>query len=196
MKALILLLALIFLPTQAPVSAQTATKDGVKPVATDLERVKVGEPAPDFTLEDSEGKNVSLADYRGKKSVVLIFYRGHWWPYCVAQLGELQGLLNKQEREKSQVLAISIDGHEESKKLRQKLEAARNGGQTFPLLQDADHRVIDRYGLLNPDGKGWPHPTTYVIDKQGVVRWKLTETNYTVRPSNKQILHEVRKLKW
>jgi cytochrome oxidase Cu insertion factor (SCO1/SenC/PrrC family) len=78
MKALILLLALIFLPTQAPASAQTATKDGVKPVATDLERVKVGEPAPDFTLEDSEGKNVSLADYRGKKNVVLIFYRGHW----------------------------------------------------------------------------------------------------------------------
>ena len=111
------------------------------------------------------------------------------------QLGELQGLLNKQEREKSQVLAVSTDTHEESKKLRQKLQAAQNGAETFPLLQDTDHRVIDRYGLLNPDGKGWPHPTTYVIDRQGVVRWKFTETNYTVRPSNKQILQEVRKLK-
>ena len=78
MKALILLFALMILPIQATVSAQTAAKDGSKPLATDLERVKVGQPAPDFTLEDSEGKNVSLADYRGKKNVALIFYRGHW----------------------------------------------------------------------------------------------------------------------
>jgi len=78
MKALILLFALMILPIQATVSAQTTAKDGSKPLATDLERVKVGQPAPDFTLEDSEGKNVSLADYRGKKNVVLIFYRGHW----------------------------------------------------------------------------------------------------------------------
>jgi peroxiredoxin len=55
--------------------------------------------------------------------------------------------------------------------------------------------VIDRYGLLNPDGKGWPHPATYVIDREGVVRWKFVETNYTVRASNKQILQELRKLK-
>ena len=111
------------------------------------------------------------------------------------QLGELQSLLNKQDREKSQVLAVSIDSHEDSKKLREKLQAAQNGAQTIPLLQDTNHKVIDRYGLLNPDSKGWPHPTTYVIDSKGVVRWKFTETNYTVRPSNKQILQEVRKLK-
>ncbi len=111
------------------------------------------------------------------------------------QLGELQSLLNKQDSARSQILAVSIDSHEDSKKLRQKLQAANNGLETFPLLQDTNHKVIDRYGLLNPDGKGWPHPTTYVIDKEGVVRWKLTETNYTVRPTNKQILQEVRKLK-
>jgi peroxiredoxin len=111
------------------------------------------------------------------------------------QLGELQSLLNKEDSARSQILAVSIDSHEDSKKLRQKLQAANNGSQTFPLLQDTDHKVIDRYGLLNPDGKGWPHPTTYVIDTKGVVRWKFTETNYTIRPSNKQILQEVRKLK-
>lgn len=111
------------------------------------------------------------------------------------QLGELQSLLNKQDSARSQILAVSIDSHEDSKKLRQKLQAANNGLETFPLLQDTNHKVIDRYGLLNPDGKGWPHPTTYVIDKEGVVRWRLTETNYTVRPTNKQILQEVRKLK-
>ena len=78
MKSLLLAFALLFLVNQSPVSAQTGPKDGGKEAATDLDRIKVGQPAPDFTLQDSDGKNVTLADYRGKKSVVLVFYRGHW----------------------------------------------------------------------------------------------------------------------
>jgi cytochrome oxidase Cu insertion factor (SCO1/SenC/PrrC family) len=78
MNSLMLMFALLFLLVQTPVWAQPAPKDGNKQGATDLDRVKVGQPAPDFTLEDADGKNVSLADYRGKKNVVLVFYRGHW----------------------------------------------------------------------------------------------------------------------
>lgn len=103
--------------------------------------------------------------------------------------------MNEQERGKTQILAVSIDSHEVSRKLRRKLEAAQKSGESFPMLQDPDHKVIDRYGILNPDGKGWPHPATYMIDTQGVVRWKFIETDYTVRPSNKQILEQLRKLK-
>ena len=58
----------------------------------------------------------------------------------------------------------------------------------FTFLSDPGHRVIDRYGLLNPSGRGWPHPTTYVIDRQGIVRWKFTEVNYKIRPTNQMIL--------
>lgn len=103
--------------------------------------------------------------------------------------------MNKQQRDATQILAVSPDGHDDSKKLAQRLKNVSKDGVTFPLLADADHKVIDRYGLLNPDGKGWPHPTTYVIDKQGVVRWKFTEVDYTKRPTNKQVLAEIRKLK-
>jgi peroxiredoxin len=59
---------------------------------------------------------------------------------------------------------------------------------TFTFLSDPGHRVIDRYGLLNPSGKGWPHPTTLVIDKRGIVRWKFIEINYKIRPTNQMIL--------
>jgi peroxiredoxin len=52
--------------------------------------------------------------------------------------------------------------------------------------------VIDRYGLLNPQSKGWPHPATYVIDKQGVVRWKLVEVDYKVRPTKVAILEALK----
>lgn len=62
----------------APAWAQLGAKDGAGMAPTDLERVKVGQSAPDFTLTNMDGKPISLSDYRGKKSVVLVFYRGHW----------------------------------------------------------------------------------------------------------------------
>ena len=58
--------------------AQSGPKEPAPQPATDLNRVKVGQPAPDFTLEDSDGKAITLSDFRGKKSVVLVFYRGYW----------------------------------------------------------------------------------------------------------------------
>jgi len=48
---------------------------------------------------------------------------------------------------------------------------------------------------LNPTGKGWPHPSTYVIDPQGVVRWKFVETSPAKRPTNEQIFAELKKIK-
>ncbi len=65
---------------------------------------------------------------------------------------------------------------------------------TFTFLSDPGHRVIDRYGLLNPNGQGWPHPTVYVIDLKGVVRWKFTEVNYRIRPTNAMILEALDKV--
>lgn len=92
-------------------------------------------------------------------------------------------------------MAVSIDSHADSKKLRQRLKERAPGDYDFAFLEDKDHKVISRYGILNPDSRGWPHPATYVIDRQGIVRWKFTEIDYRKRPSNKQILTELRKLK-
>lgn len=61
----------------------------------------------------------------------------------------------------------------------------------YPLLSDPDHRVIDRYGLFNPNEskrRPVPHPTTIVIDMEGVVRWKFVEVNYKIRPELEDIL--------
>ena len=58
--------------------AQLGPKDGADLAPTDLNRVKVGQPAPDFTLEDVDGKAIALSSFQGKKSVVLVFYRGYW----------------------------------------------------------------------------------------------------------------------
>ena len=71
-------LLLVLSLSHSPALAQLGPKDGTDLSPTDLQRVKVGQPAPDFTLEDIDGKNISLSDFRGKKTVVLVFYRGYW----------------------------------------------------------------------------------------------------------------------
>jgi hypothetical protein len=52
--------------------------DGADLPPTDLDRVKPGDLAPDFTLEDQNGRPVTLSGFRGQRPVVLVFYRGHW----------------------------------------------------------------------------------------------------------------------
>lgn len=67
----------------------------------------------------------------------------------------------------------------------------------FPLLSDPDHAVIDRYGLFNPAdprGREITHPATFVIDQNGVVRWKMVEVNYRIRPTNEDILRALDRL--
>jgi alkyl hydroperoxide reductase subunit AhpC len=103
--------------------------------------------------------------------------------------------LTKQEKEKTQILAVSTDAREDSKKLGEMLRKRFDGEFDFPLLEDKGHKVIDRYGIFNPDGRGWPHPATYVIDTQGVVRWKFVEVDYVKRASNEQIRRELAKSK-
>jgi peroxiredoxin len=103
--------------------------------------------------------------------------------------------LTKQQKEKVQILAVSTDTREESRKFGEMLRKRFEGEFDFPLLEDKNHKVIDRYGVFNPDGRGWPHPSTFIIDSKGSVRWKFIEVDYTKRPSNEQIRKELTKIK-
>jgi peroxiredoxin len=89
-----------------------------------------------------------------------------------------------------------VDDAESIERMRQRV--AEEYGTTAPdyrFLSDPGHQVIDRYGLLNPDdSRGIPHPTTFVIDRDGVVRWKFVETDYRVRPTNQMILDALHEL--
>ena len=154
------------------------------------EPVSLGEQAPDFTLEDINGSTVTLSSARGKMPTVLVFFRGYWCPFCARQLAELRSLLKPNEQVR--LLAVSVDDHEKSKQLADKIAADGQGPVTYSLLSDPNHKVIDVYGLHDPayDGKrfdGIPHPAVYVIDKNGRVAWVKVESDYKVRPSNEDI---------
>ena len=89
---------------------------------------------------------------------------------------------------------MAVDSKEDLQKMVDRISKEDGRPPGFPFLSDPGHRVIDRYGLLNPAAaaRGLPHPATYVIDKQGVVRWKFVEVDYKVRPSNDQVIEALR----
>jgi peroxiredoxin len=76
LRALFFIVVLLLL--SAPVYSQFGPRDGTNLTPIDLQRIKVGDEAPDFTLENIDGRAISLSAFRAKKNVILVFYRGHW----------------------------------------------------------------------------------------------------------------------
>ena len=91
------------------------------------------------------------------------------------------------------ILAVSTDDRERQQLMIDRVAEESGSTLDFTLLSDPGHRVIDRYGVFNAEAapdREIPHPTTLVIDRAGVIRWKMTEVDYRVRPTNEDILRE------
>jgi peroxiredoxin len=189
-------LALLPLLLAGAVEAQQSTlgpADGRNLPAIDLERVKDGQIAPDFTLEKYGGGTLTLSQFRAQKNVVLVFYRGYWCPFCIQQLKDLRALLEPDLKGGTELLVVSIDGPQETRMAVSRV--AEDGREPdFTFLSDPASEVIGRYGILNPSGsrRGIPHPAVYVIDRSGVIRWSFVETDYKVRPDNASIQQALR----
>ncbi len=104
---------------------------------------------------------------------------------------QLKALLTEEQEASTQILALSVDAPEDLQRMVDKISADDNLVPRFPFLFDEGHRVIDRYGLFNdgdPRGRQITHPATFIIDREGLVRWKFVEVDYRVRPSNEDVL--------
>jgi peroxiredoxin len=112
---------------------------------------------------------------------------------------KLQDLLTEQERATTVILGVSPDNAADLERLGQKILEKAPGPLRTLLLSDPDLAVIQRYGLFNEASAGTkhpvPHPTTYVLDRTGVVRWKFTEVNYRVRPTNEMVREALRQVR-
>jgi len=92
---------------------------------------------------------------------------------------------------------VSVDDREGMEKMVKNISKKDKVAPDFVMLSDPDHAVIDRYGLFNEDSpkkRPFPHPATYVIDREGVVRYRFVEVNYKVRPTNEDILEVLKGL--
>ena len=120
--------------------------------------------------------------------------------WCNEQLGRLQESLNTGFPRNAQIIAVRTDSHKDSRKLIDGVKELYGMDIRFPLLEDAGHQVIARYGLLNmntspgPATRRYATPATYIIDKQGVVRWRMAEENWKLRPTSPVITAALRKV--
>ena len=106
--------------------------------------------------------------------------------------------MDEEQLATTELLALSSDDPEGLQLMTDRVAEDGYRSIDFPLLSDPGAAVINRYGLFNtedPRGRAIPHPTTYVIDMEGVVRWKMTEVDYSIRPENEDILRELRALR-
>jgi peroxiredoxin len=131
--------------------------------------VEIGDVAPDFELPDQHGTPVKLSSFRGQKNVVVVFYPLAFSPVCS---GELCGLRDSfpeaTSRDDVELLTVSVDSMFTHRAWAdaEKFE--------FSLLADfwPHGKVASEYGVFNEE-KGLAVRGTFVIDKEGVVRWKV-----------------------
>ena len=130
--------------------------------------VEVGQEAPDFELKDQHGKPVRLSSFRGSKNVVLVFYPLAFSPVCSGELCAMREDFPEVSRDDVELLTVSVDHM-----FAHRAWAEQENFQ-FGLLADFwPHGAVAReYGVFDED-RGVALRGTFVIDKEGVVRWKV-----------------------
>lgn len=147
---------------------------------------KVGDVAPDFTMRDQNGKNVSLHDFRGK-NVVLAFYVFAFSGGCTQEVKAYQQNLEKLASANTQVLGVSVDSTFANKAWADQI------GISFPLLSDLGGDVSRKYGIYNPKSKA-SRRVTYVIDPQGKIAHMQVDSA-AIDPSETVLACQRQKLK-
>lgn len=118
--------------------------------------LRIGDKAPDFVLAADDGRQVSLADFQGRK-VVLYFYPKDMTPTCTEQACQFRDRREAFRRLGAEVVGISPDPPERHARFREK------HGLSFLLLSDPDHAVAERYGV-------WQRKKTFGREYMGIVR--------------------------
>jgi mycoredoxin-dependent peroxiredoxin len=132
--------------------------------------IEVGAAAPDFVLKDQNNQEVRLSDFRGNKAVLLVFYPLAFTGTCQGELCQVRDNLSDFVGDEAQILTVSVDSPYSHKVW------ADQQGYDFPLLADfwPHGAVAQAYGVFNAE-KGFANRGTFVIDREGVVRF--TEMN-------------------
>lgn len=171
------------------------------------EGLKVGDIAPLILGKDNHGKNFDLKKQLKKGDVVVIFYRGQWCPFCNKQLSQLNDSLSMITAKGASVVAISPETMENVGKTVAKSKAA------FPIISDesmaimkayhvnfaVDEKTQGRYKKFGLDfteangsnGANLPVPATYIIGKDGIIKYAFFNPDYKMRTSVKDILEHL-----
>lgn len=132
------------------------------------ESLIIGSPAPEFELINQHGEKISLANFKGKKNVVLVFFPFSFSGICTGELCALRDDLSAFQNENVELLAISCDSVVVQRSY------AEKEGYKFPVLSDfwPHGEASKAYGIFN-ETRGCPLRGTFIIDKEGILRWQV-----------------------
>jgi peroxiredoxin len=129
-------------------------------------KIKVGDPAPDFTLPSIDGKKITLSHYKGKKNVVISFVPAAWTPVCSQQWPGYNIAQEIFDKNNAILIGITVDNTPTLYSW-----TTNMGSVWFPVLSDfwPHGAVSKKYGVLRSDGVS--ERALFVVDKQGIVRY-------------------------
>ena len=119
----------------------------------------MGEPAPNFKLQNLDGQSISLSDFRGKP--VLLNFWATWCLFCHAEMPYFQEI--SEEWSDRGLAVLAINWGESPSKVKEFLQSQ---GLSLPVLLDAKKKVAQKYNVP-------PIPTTFFIDKDGIIQVKI-----------------------
>ncbi len=147
--------------------------------------LRLGDPAPDFTLRDQFGQDVTLSSFRGTKAVVILFYPFAFSGICTGEMTAIRDRLAEFLTFDTEVLAISCDPVYSVRAF------ADADGLNFPLLSDFwPHGGVTRSFGVFDEGRGCPHRSSYVVDRGGSLHWAL----HNARPESRDLDEHLRQL--
>ncbi len=146
----------------------------------------VGQPLPEFSLENAAGVSVSSKSFLGSPAV-LMFYRGNWCPLCMAQVKEIAALYRELDARGATVKLVSPQSHRNTQQLSARFDVP------FDFLVDPGNATARALGIASPDGipagmevLGYDTdtvmPTVVITDAEGIILMCDETDNYRVRP--------------
>ncbi len=169
--------------------------------------LNINDKAPDFKAKDQTGKKISLAKQIKNGSVVVIFYRGQWCPYCNKQLKALEDSLSLLTAKGASVIGVSPEKPENITKTIEKTKAS------FPIVHDKGLKIMKAYDVSfgvdaatvekykgygidfeqanGTNGANLPVPAVYIINKEGKITYRFFDTDYRKRPSVAELLNNL-----
>lgn len=179
--------------------------------AADPEPLAKGDPVPEVSVRDAGGDEIPLKKILSRKPTALIFYRGGWCPFCTRHLMALAEAKDDLTSAGFQIIAISPDqpAKIQSTPNRDKLdysllsdstmEAAKAFGIAFKVPDDLVERYKTEHGIDLEAASGQthhllPHPSVFLVDRKGIIRFAHVDPDYKKRLAPSALLEAAREI--
>ena len=136
--------------------------------------LRLGDDAPDFTAETTEGE-LSFLDWKGDGWAVLFSHPADFTPVCTTELGRVAQLKDEWASRNTKVIAVSVDAVEDHQAWKSDIEDVAGAPVEYPIIADKDRQVAELYDMIHPAaGDTSPVRSVFIIDPAGKVRLSLT----------------------